>query len=61
MNPILKISKDDEDRELQFELDYLLSLSVDERFKMMFERSDQIKKTLMEHGHRKPFEVIKRK
>ena len=61
MSPILKISKDDDDLERQFELDYLLSLTVDERFKMMFERSEQIKKTLLEHGHRKAAEIIKRK
>lgn len=61
MSPILKINKDDGDRERQFELDYLLSLTVDERFKMMFERSAQIKQTLLEHGHRKAIEIIKRK
>ncbi len=61
MSPILKIAKDDDDRELRFEIDYLLSLTTEERFKMMFERSELIKKTLRDHGHRKTAEIIKRK
>ena len=60
MNPILKITADDDDRERGFEIDYLLSLTTEERFKMMFARSDMIKKMLIEHGYRKAIEVIKR-
>jgi len=32
MAPILKLDQSDESRELEFELDYQLSLSVEERF-----------------------------
>lgn len=62
MSPILKIGpgEDDEDRELSFELDYLLSLTTEQRFEMMFRRSREIAEELIRHGHRKPFEVVKR-
>ena len=61
MSPVLKVDKDDEEKERSFELDYLLSLTVAERFRMMFERSALIKKMLREHGHRKTAAIIKRK
>ncbi len=40
---------------------YLLSLTVEERFQMMFEKSRIIKDILVRNGHRKAFEIIKRK
>ena len=60
MAPILKCDRDDENRELDFELDYQLSLSAEERFRMMFQRSREIAEMLMRYGHRKPFEIVKR-
>jgi hypothetical protein len=61
VSPILKIGpgEDDEDRELAFELDYLLSLTTEQRFEMMFRRSREIAEELIRRGHRKPFEVVK--
>ena len=61
MVPILKLDRSDESRELEFELDYQLSLSVEERFQMMFQKSREIKEMLVNNGYRKPFEIIKRK
>ncbi len=61
MSPILKLSSHDEERERTFELDYLLSLSTKERFQMMIQKSDEIKRMLIRHEYRKPVEVIKRK
>jgi len=61
MSPILKCKTDDEDRELDFEIDYQLSLTVEERFKMMFQRSQEIARMLIENGYRKPFKIVKRK
>ncbi|OGP09219.1 MAG: hypothetical protein A2Z89_03260 [Deltaproteobacteria bacterium GWA2_43_19] len=61
MSPILKCDKDDEEKELEFEIDCQLSLSVEERFKMMFQRSQEIVRMLIENGHGKPFKIIKRK
>ena len=60
MSPILKCDRDAEGRELDFEIDYQLSLSVEERFRMMFQKSREIAEMLIKNGHRKPFEIIKR-
>jgi hypothetical protein len=42
MSPILKIGSDDEEKEIDFELDYLLSLTSNQRFHMMFQRSKEL-------------------
>lgn len=60
MSPILKCDKDNEEKELEFELEYQRSLTVEERFKMMFQKSKEIAEMLLNNGHRKPFEIIKR-
>lgn len=60
MAPLLKCDRDDEDRELDFELDYQLSLSVEERFRMMFRKSRETAALLIRNGHRKPVQIIKR-
>jgi hypothetical protein len=60
MSPILKIDKDDEEKEIDFELDYQLSLTVDQRFSMMFQKSKELVDMLEKNGHRKPSEIIKR-
>lgn len=59
---ILKVGRDEQDgkRELEFELDYLATLTVQERFEMMFRRSRQIREMLEQHGHREPAEIVKR-
>jgi len=61
MSPILKLKKDDPEKELEFELAYQRSLTTEERFKMMFKRSEEISKMLMANGHRKPHSILKRK
>jgi len=58
--PILKLSSDDEKKELEFELDYLSSLTFEERLKMMREKSREMLKQMIEHGHRRAVEIIKR-
>jgi hypothetical protein len=60
MSPILKIETDDEDKELDFEIEYQLSLTTQQRFEMMFEKSRIMAELLLKYGHRKPFEIIKR-
>ena len=60
MAPILKLDHDDEERERAFELDYLLSLTTQQRLEMMEKRSNEIKRMLIQHGHRRPVEIIKR-
>lgn len=60
MSPILKIDEDNEEKEIDFELDYQLSLDVDQRFRMMFQKSKELADMLEKNGHRRPFEIIKR-
>jgi hypothetical protein len=60
MCPILKLDHDDEERELEFELEYQRSLTFEQRFSMMLRRMKEINQMLEKYGHRKPFEIIKR-
>jgi hypothetical protein len=57
---ILELSGDDPDRELDFDLQWLRSLSTQERFRLMFRRSREIGEMLIGSGHRKPFEIVRR-
>jgi hypothetical protein len=57
---VLKLSADDEEKELEFELDYLSSLTFEERLKMMREKSREMLKQMIDHGHRRAVEIIKR-
>ena len=57
---LLKLAKDDPQRELDFELDFLLSLTVRQRFEMMKRRSRELMRILIRRGHRELFEIIKR-
>ncbi len=57
---VLKLKKPDSKIELQFELDFQLSLTTKQRFEMMFRQSNIVKEILIRNGYRKPFEVIKR-
>lgn len=62
MTPILQVdpAQTDEESELEFELDYLASLTVPERFALMFRRSREIQEMLLRYGHRKPVEIVQR-
>ena len=57
---ILKLSGDDEEKELEFELNYLSSLTFEERLKMMRQKSREMLKQMIDHGYRRSFEIIKR-
>ena len=57
---ILKLSQADEEKELEFELNYLASLTFEERLKMMRQKSREMLRQMVEHGHRRPFEIFKR-
>ncbi len=61
MSPILKCTEDDEEKELDFEINFQLSLTTEQRFELMFKRSQEIAKALIENGYREPFKIIKRK
>jgi hypothetical protein len=56
---ILKLAKHDEAREIRFELSYLLSLSVRQRFEMMFRKNRELHR-LFKNENRKTPSIIKR-
>lgn len=58
---ILVLGKDDEKREVEFELDYLQSLSLRDRFALMLNKSCELKTNLEKNGHRTTPAIIKRK
>jgi hypothetical protein len=58
---VLLLDRDDEKKEIDFELRYLLSLTVRERFMLMQKKSREMLALLEQHGHRRTAEVIKRK
>ena len=59
--PILKLNKDEEEKEIEFEVEYLASLSRKERFTMMFKKTEEMLSLLKKSGYRKTSKIIKRK
>ena len=57
---ILKLTDHDEEKEITFELNYLLSLSIRERFQLMFNRNRELINLLEKNGHRRSPEIVKR-
>ena len=58
--PVLKLEKDDERQEIEFELDYLTSLTTRQRFQMMRQKSREMILLLERNGRRKSTQVVKR-
>ena len=58
---ILKLKKHNKQKEIDFELKFLRSLTVKERFEMMFKKTEEMLNLLRRNGHRKTTQVIKRK
>ncbi len=58
---ILVLDEHDEDKEIEFELNYLASLTINERISLMENKSKEMKSILIKNGHRKTTQVIKRK
>lgn len=57
---ILKLKNHDENKEIQFEIEQLKKMTVEERFRMMFEKSKIIQDLLNKHGHSEPVKIVKR-
>jgi hypothetical protein len=57
----LLLKEADENKEIEFELAYLASLTVAQRFSLVKKKNREIKKLLAQHGHRTTFKIIKRK
>ncbi len=60
MGRILKLQRHNTKKEIEFELKFLKSLSIEERFAMMFKKTKEMVNLLEKSGYRRPFEVIKR-
>jgi hypothetical protein len=56
----LKLDDPNEEREIEFELSWLLSLSTQERFDLMLKKSKQLVALLEANGHGRSPEIIKR-
>lgn len=55
------IKKPNETSEVEFELEYLASLPLKDRFLMMTAKSRELQMNLIRNGHREAFSIIKRK
>jgi hypothetical protein len=51
--PILKLDEHDEEKKIEFELYYLLSLTLQERFELMFKKTRELIDRLKKNGHRR--------
>ena len=58
---ILVLEDSDEKKEIEFELNYLSSLSAGQRFLLMQTKTQELKSNLVKNGHRKTPQIIKRK
>jgi hypothetical protein len=58
--PIIKLDHDDESSEIEFELRYLKSLTIKERFLLRMKKSEEMKKLTRNRGLGKSPEIIKR-
>ncbi len=57
---VLKLEKDNERQEIEFELDYLASLTTRQRFQMMVQKSREMALLVKRNGRRKSTQVVKR-
>lgn len=60
MSPILKLRRDNERKEIDFELNFLVSLSTEERFQMMFNKSNEMRQLLGKNARGRTTQIIKR-
>lgn len=60
MAPVLKLRCHNEKKEIDFELRYLKSLSVKQRFNLMMRKTREMTDLLEKSGYRRAFEIIKR-
>ena len=57
---ILKLAHHDPDRELEFELKFLKSLTIQQRFTLMQRKSQELLALLNAHGYRRTPQIVKR-
>ena len=54
MTPVLKSDDHDEEQEIEFELSWLLCLTLHERFQLMFKKTRELIELLERNEHRRP-------
>ena len=59
MTPVLKLDDHNEEQEIEFELTWLLSLTLQERFQLMFKKRKELIELLERNGHRRPDQIVK--
>ncbi len=57
---VLQLSGHDEKREMDFELDFLRSLTLAQRFRLMQKKTRELLQLLRHSGHRRPPQVAQR-
>ncbi len=57
---VLKLTKHNRNKEIEFELKFLKSLTIQERFNMMFKKTEEIISIFKKNGNRKTVKIIKR-
>jgi hypothetical protein len=60
MTPILKLDDHNEEKEIEFELSWLLSMSLQERFQLMLKKTKELIDLLERNGHGRPAQIVKR-
>ena len=60
MTRILKLDDHDEEQEIEFDISWLLSLTPQERFQLMFKRTRELIELLEKNGHGRSPQIIKR-
>jgi hypothetical protein len=58
---ILKLRRHNEDKEIEFELDYLASLTTRQRFELIFRKTRELLSLSKRNARRKVTKIIKRK
>ncbi len=59
LNGILILKDHNESEEIDFELNYLLSLTIGDRFRLMETKTRELTRLLEQNGHRRTSEIIK--
>lgn len=58
---VLKLNQRDEEKEIEFELAYLASLTTQQRFELMFRKTQEMRSLLKRNERRTTTKIIKRK
>jgi hypothetical protein len=58
--PILQLKHNDEAKEIAFEIQFLQSLSIQQRFQMMQQKTKEMRALLPRNERRKTTQIIKR-